>query len=449
MSLLKVYEFSLLAVLCLIVLHAPLSVLIGHILPDYALLAKAWKEIVLSLLSLLAIVLITRKKAWPTVLTSPFVWLAVGFIMIHFLLAIVFWGDIRAIVAGLMIDLRFIIMFLLMYILILFNPDAIKRAMKIILVGGLVVVGFGLLQITVLPDNVLSFMGYSHSTVAPYTTIDRNPDFVRINSTLRGPNPLGALMVVYLGLLLAYLLALKKDLEHSRVWMVIASMASTVAVLFATYSRSAYLAAVAILVATPVLFGKVSKKVLGIGVAMLAIVVLAGLFISQTDWFSNVILHEDPESNVVAKSNEGHVTSLFDGLHRVGTQPFGAGIGSTGSASLYDKNTSNNTIIENTYLFIAHESGWLGLLVFLALFSTTVVTLWRHRAKSWLNVAVLTSGVGLALIGLLLPVWVDDTVSIIWWALAGMALASVSGIIGEGNAKRTRKQKTTRATELR
>jgi hypothetical protein len=28
------------------------------------------------------------------------------------------------------------------------------------------------------------------------------------------------------------------------------------------------------------------------------------------------------------------------------------------------------------------------------------------------------------MIGLLLPVWADDTVAIIWWGLAGLALAS-------------------------
>jgi hypothetical protein len=33
----------------------------------------------------------------------------------------------------------------------------------------------------------------------------------------------------------------------------------------------------------------------------------------------------------------------------------------------------------------------------------------------------LASGIGLALIGLLLPVWVDDTVSIVWWGLAAIA----------------------------
>ena len=32
---------------------------------------------------------------------------------------------------------------------------------------------------------------------------------------------------------------------------------------------------------------------------------------------------------------------------------------------------------------------------------------------------------GLAFVGLLLPVWVDDTVSILWWGLAAIAIVGV------------------------
>ena len=101
-------------------------------------------------------------------------------------------------------------------------------------------------------------------------------------------------------------------------------------------------------------------------------------------------------------------------------QPLGAGVGSTGSASLY---TDTPRIIENQYLFVAHETGWLGLLVFVAIFIAVLLRLWRER-HDWISLGVFASGIGLALIGALQPVWVDDTVSIIWWGLAGLAIAS-------------------------
>jgi len=48
-----------------------------------------------------------------------------------------------------------------------------------------------------------------------------------------------------------------------------------------------------------------------------------------------------------------------------------------------------------------------------------------------LALGVFASGIGLALVGFFLPVWADDTVSIIWWGLA----AVVVGGWGLGNGK--------------
>ena len=135
---------------------------------------------------------------------------------------------------------------------------------------------------------------------------------------------------------------------------------------------------------------------------------------------SNVILHENPTTGAEVSSNDGHVESLIFGVGRLVAQPLGAGIGSTGSASLYDDD-EGGVIIENQYLYIAHETGWLGLALFVAIFGLIMVRLWQAR-DDWLALGAFASGVGMALIGLLLPVWADDTVAIVWWALAATAL---------------------------
>ena len=96
----------------------------------------------------------------------------------------------------------------------------------------------------------------------------------------------------------------------------------------------------------------------------------------------------------------------------------GAGIGSTGSASLLG---TEPVIIENQYLMIAHEVGWLGLALFAVLYTYILWRLWQYR-RDWLALGLWASGIGLAIIGLLLPVWVDDTVSIVWWGLAAVSL---------------------------
>ncbi len=80
-------------------------------------------------------------------------------------------------------------------------------------------------------------------------------------------------------------------------------------------------------------------------------------------------------------------------------------------------------IVENQYLYVAHESGWLGLLLFVLIYWFILRQLWRKR-QHWLALGVFASGVGLAIIGLLLPVFADDTVAIVWWGLAAIALAS-------------------------
>lgn len=149
------------------------------------------------------------------------------------------------------------------------------------------------------------------------------------------------------------------------------------------------------------------------------------------------MLHEDPSEGNDINSNQGHVESLQDGLSRMAVQPFGAGVGSTGSASLLG---DNPVIIENQYLLVAHESGWIGLAIYLALYGLISVRLW-HRRSNWLALGVLSSGIGIAAASLFLPVFVDDTVSIIWWGLAAVAL------IEEGADVRSKtKQKAKRTT---
>jgi hypothetical protein len=192
--------------------------------------------------------------------------------------------------------------------------------------------------------------------------------------------------------------------------------------LWISYSRSALVAAVVGvgIVLAITIARRLSVRV-WIGVAVATVAIIGGLAAAQNSTFvSNVILHENPVEGNSVNSNDGHISSLEDGFVRMIRQPVGAGVGSTGSASLYG---DLPVIVENQYLFIAHESGWLGFGLFMILFAMILWRLWSAR-QNWLCLGVFASGIGLAMIGLLLPVWADDTVAIIWWGLAGLALAS-------------------------
>ena len=137
----------------------------------------------------------------------------------------------------------------------------------------------------------------------------------------------------------------------------------------------------------------------------------------QTPFISNVVFHNNAGAGSVHKSDDGHADSLRHAAQVVGQHPLGVGVGSTGSPSLGPGATPH--IIENQYLYMAHETGWLGLGVQLAITAGALLLLWRARRDHWLARALLAAGAGLLTIGLVLPVWADDTVVITWWLLAG------------------------------
>lgn len=409
-----------------IVLHAPLTVALGTLLPSYAVLVKSWKELLMLLATGLAVYLVTKKKLWSEFRKDILFWLIAGYAVLHFLLLLPFWTGVNQTLAGLAIDLRYILYFGLVYTLLWIAPRFLKLFMTVGIAGGLVVAVFATAQVFVLPKDILANIGYvKNETIAPYLTVDENPDYVRINSTLRGPNPLGAYAVIILSLLTGYLLkGRQKELNH-HTWIAAILFVGSVVALWASYSRSALLAfVIALGLMLTIVYRHTLRPVHWVGATLIIGAIVGGLFFAKDSSFiSNVLLHENATTGADISSNEGHIDSLGDGLARLARQPLGAGVGSTGSASLFG---DNGVIIENQYLFVAHETGWLGLGLFLAIIGVIMNRLWAKR-DDYLALGVFASGIGLFIIGLLLPVWVDDTVSIIWWGLAGAILGGSDG----------------------
>ena len=418
----SVYAVILLIIFGGIVVHAPLTVWLGTVFPDYSPLIKSWKEILMIPAALLAGVLVTRQGLWRELGRDWLFRLIVAYALLHIVLAIILPQDTLAQLAGFAIDLRYMLFFGLVYVLIRLAPQWRKQIVYVGAIGAVIVVGFATLQLF-LPKDTLSYIGYSKQTIAPYLTVDENPDFIRYSSTLRGPNPLGAYAGIVLGMITALLVRRKLPLERKKVlWATVAITACSLVAAWINYSRSALVAAIVtvLIVLGVTMLRRMSRRAwLAVGVVF---VILAGSLAAawESNFVSNVILHENPTTGAEVSSNDGHVESLIFGVGRLVAQPFGAGIGSTGSASLYDDD-EGGVIIENQYLYIAHETGWLGLALFVAIFGLIMVRLWRAR-DDWLALGVFASGVGTALIGLLLPVWADDTVAIVWWALAATAL---------------------------
>ena len=419
----RLFAGVLLVVAFGIVLHTPITVWLSTIHPDLDLILKSWKELLMGVATALFVAIVWRRGLIAEFINDRLIQIALIYAGLHIFFILLFNNDIQAEGAGLLIDLRYVLYFILVYGAAKLIPDFRKFFLYSIFAGAVVVLVFALLQMFFLPRDVLSSIGYSNQTIAPYMTVDDNEEYVRINSTLRGPNPLGAYAVIIAVLVVTAAIKFGKRFKNDQHWIVGIAVATAFLMLLVSYSRSALAGlfiAIGIIIAT---FAEPNwRKRLYVWSGILLVAILLLLSVARTNsTISHIVWHDDPSGGSKIDSNEGHAESLVDGTRRMIEQPFGAGVGSTGSASLLAKKP---LIIENQYLHIAHEVGWLGLGLFTWLFVEIMRGLWLRRGGA-LAMGVFASGCALAFVGLLLPVWVDDTVSIIWWGLAGLAIGGV------------------------
>ena len=443
----QICGWALAAMLFGLAIHTPATIWMGTMLPDgLDVIIKAWKEVLMVAVALVVTVLVVRDGDLRRRLASDrLFWLMKGYAWLHIIMLAVYWQGWWPSVAGLMIDLRYLLAFMLVYVVVAAYPPMRRYLLGAIAVGAVIIIGFATVQ-HALPHDALKAIGYGPDTVVPYLTVDQNYDYIRLSSTMRGPNPMGAYAasVVLVVLALAWAGRLRDRLMQlgAGLLTVLAAIA-----LWFSYSRSAKLALLAGLVVLAIVlqpWRRIPKQwLVSAGVFVAVAMLAAGVALSQTAFFSNVVLHTNPEGGSTTQSNDEHLSSLIDGSERMLAQPFGAGVGSTGSASLFG---DQPLIIENQYLFIAHEVGWLGLGLFVAI---TVMVLWRlYRlvANDPWAAGVLASGVGLVAVGLVLPVWVDDVVSIVWWSLAAVVLAG-GGSAAKANKRYTKKHAGKRTSD--
>lgn len=410
---------ALLVVFGLVVFHAPISVFFGQYVSTD--IVKSWKEIIM-LLTVPFVLFLVYKEDLMSQLTRDRLLQLIGFYaLLHIMFLLYFQTDAYQKAAGLAIDLRYLLFFTLIFCIVVLWPKSRPIFLKVGIVAAVISITFALLQATLLPHDILKYIGYSDSTIAAYQTVDKNSDYIRVNGTFRGPNPLGAYLAAVLSLLFAWAVTHKKKArEHKWLLAGIGILAATV--LWASYSRSAFLALFVSFVAIILISfkNKINLRNISIFSALVFMIVSSVVVLRDSSLVQNIILHDNPTTGSNIDSNTAHADSLDQGLERVILQPFGAGIGSTGSASL---NSDDPLIIENQYLLIAHETGWFGLGLFLVIYLFIMQRLYSYK-RDWLALGVFASGIGLAAIGLLLPVWVDDTVSMIWFGLAAIVLAS-------------------------
>ena len=327
----------------------------------------------------------------------------------------------KALAYGLLVNTRFLLWFLAVFLVAQRSMFLKRASLDLLFLPTLIVVIFACLQYTVLPHNFLAHFGYSQATIAPIETINHNNHYIRVQSTLRGANPLGAYLVVILS-------AVSVPFARGR-YRILSGILGVMALfaLYASGSRSAWIGVVLSLFAIGWIRIKNKQTRLYFGAASLALIlVLAGGYVALRNnaHIQNELLHTQAHSVSKVSSNAAHASALKDGIKDVIHQPLGDGPGTAGPASEY--NTPHPVrIAENYYVQIAQETGWLGLALFLGILLLVVRELYERANGSQFALALFAALIGVSFVNLLSHAWTDDTLAYVWWGLAGITLGSV------------------------
>ncbi|HVX56410.1 MAG TPA: O-antigen ligase family protein [Candidatus Saccharimonadales bacterium] len=410
-------------ILLLMPFHAFLTVWASSLIGHYTAL-RLWKEVLLVLSAAGALYLIlTDHKIRTHTLSRRLVWLILAYMTLN-----IIWGllalnqhDVtaKALGYGLIVNLRFLVFFLVTWAVALRMSRLRIHWQWMVYWPAMGVAAVGLLQIFVLPHDFLRHFGYGPNTIPAVETINHNSHYIRIASTLRGANPLGAYLLIPISLLAVLLLSPKR-----RTWLQAGFLAVLLFVLFFTFSRSAWiggLLSIAVILLLRVRT-RASRRVT-VGIIAGLIVVAAGTTVAfhRSVRFENFILHTQTHSAVKSTSNENHLNALKTNAKDIWHQPLGRGPGTAGPASVY--NTGHTPrIAENYFVQVAQETGWLGLALFALINLGVGYLLWLRRADP-LALSLFASLIGLTFINLLSHAWADDTLAYVWWGLAGVAMA--------------------------
>jgi general stress protein CsbA len=413
-------------VMVLLPFHAFLTVWAGANLGYYTAF-RLWKEYLVFLIGLGAIgLLVTDRKMASRIIKTKLSWVIGAYVALELVMALIahlsHTVSGKALAYGMLDDLRFLAFFIICWVAASYSKRLNNIWYKLIIWPAVIVVGFGLLQMSVLPINFLAHFGYGPKTIMPFQTINSNSHFVRILSTLRGANPLGTYLILPISVLAVLIVRYPKSWTWAKALLFIGS----VIVLFGSYSRAAWVGAVlACLVVLVTLIKreyimKFKWHLIVAGIAVIIGLGFGGYMLRRSSEFQNIIFHTQTHSAAPVSSDQAHLVALLKGVKYLAHRPLGAGPGVSGPASLYNHYRPPR-ITENYFLEVGEETGWLGLILFMAINVLVAYRLWQRRASPF-ALALLAALVGITFVNLLSLAWTDDTLSYLWWGLAGLAM---------------------------
>jgi hypothetical protein len=413
--LIRYMQWGLMAIVALMPFHAFLSVSLGHVFGHQAII-QSWKEVLLLILTVAAAVLIIKDRSRLARLRQPWVLASLALIALGLIVTAVSRPGLLIAAFGIKTDLEFLVGGIIATLVA--TKPFLGQLTKIVLISAAVVTGFDVLQIFVLPPDFLVAFGYGPSTILPYQHIAVGTSALRFPATLGGPNQLGTYLMLPLTLSTALFI-------RRRNYWYLALFSSSLISLIWTFSRSAWIgAAVAVIITIVAVLPAKLRRPAAIGSAIIAVAVLAALpfILSKGGPLQYFILHSSVASHDQANlSDSQHALSLANGFSSVTEAPLGHGLGTAGPTTL---RLGNGNIIENYYLQIGYEMGLLAIAVFGFIVVALVLSLIREGTAVPLALPVAAAFIGISIVALVLPAWVDSTTALIAFIAAGAVTAS-------------------------
>jgi len=374
---------------------------------------KAFKDIVVAIVGICSVTLAIRSKLKLSSIERTLLICLGAFVGLH-LVWLPFASSTTVALAGLIVNLRYFVLFGSLYFLSReLKINVTKIAFRIVVAAAIAVMAFGFLQSTVLPRDFLRHFGYG-ADIPPYQLVDKSETTVRIISTLRGPNSLGAYLVIAIALFV--FVAFQKQKK----WQVLllSGLASTL-VLYRTYSRAAWIAVPLSSFLFLVLYFKSARKRILIVSSVLFIALVSTIIIFRnSSLVQKTVFHINPSEASQVNSDDMRLESLQIAVSDITNKPLGHGVGSSGIASFRG---DKPYITENYILEVTYQLGILGGLLLITIYILVGKMLIKNLADP-LVLVLFCSFIGIMIISLSWPVWSDETVAYTWWGLAGATL---------------------------
>ncbi len=406
------------ALFVLMPFHAFFVTVSAHFI-GHKTLISAWKEIIIVLLSISALVYWFKNKSlykFDAINT-----LALGIVGLSLLISIANLTHQGAFLVGLKTNIFPLLLFAIAQI---FSSGFDNKKLRYLLfIPAAIVTVLAIIQPYVFHPSLLLRIGYgpegASGTILAGQYIESAATTVRAFATLGGPNQLGTYLLIPALIAFGYFI-----FEKKWTYLCLATLFSLG--VYVTYSRSALIGlifGIAVLIAL-----RLPSKLRLATFASLAVVLAGLLFLLLSPnqcTFVNALpkplIHGSCDTGLLSGSDKQRVESQRRGVATITQQPFGYGLGSAGPASFY---SAKPLITENWYLQLAIETGILGLLLYLAYFTLLGREYYQMRSRKGIEpiwpsagLAILIA-VGVASMFLHAPA--DSTLSIIGFSLLGI-----------------------------